>query len=273
MVLQEEENMTGDARLDPAEAIDAVSRRAAIIECLVDGPKYNRDLREELDISRSTAYKAVTELEELNIAQRGDDGYQLTVLGQLLFEQYRAFRGRVTEVCRAGDLLAVLPRDTEIPFSVLKGADVSKSKPHAPNRPVQEIERLVDDATRVRGTGPVVLPRYVEIFAEQILSNELEAELIYAQPVFQHLLDVYEQDFTATVQSDNLVAWVTSADLPYALLLIDEPTHQVAIVVYDNGGEIRGLIVSDSEAAYAWASDQWEQFCQAAAHPSIEISE
>lgn len=264
--------MTDEPGLETDEAIDAVTRRASVIECLVDGPKYNRDVRDELGISRSTAYKAVSELEELDIARRGDDGYELTVLGQLLFEQYRDFHDRVTDICRFDSLLTALPRETTIPFAFLDGADVSKSQPHAPNRPVQEVERIVNEAATVRGTGPVVLPRYVEIFAEQIVSDKLEAEIIYAEPVFEHLTSVYKEDFMNTVKSDNLEAWVTDADLPFALLITDEPTQGAAVVIYDSEGAIRGVIMNSTQEAYTWASEKWDQYRQSAIKPSIEVN-
>jgi predicted transcriptional regulator len=264
--------MTNEPDIEADEAIDAVTRRASVIECIVDGPKYNRDIRDELGVSRSTAYKAVSELEELGIARRGDEGYELTVLGQSLFEQYRDFHGRVTDICRSDSMLAALPRETTIPFEFLDSADISESQPHAPNRPVQKVEEIINAAEKIRGTGPVVLPRYVEIFAEQIVSDNLWAEIIYAEPVFEHLITVYQDDIMSTIESDNLEAWVTDSDLPFALLITDEPTKGAAMVIYDTEGTIKGVIANDTQEAYNWASEKWEQYRQSATKPSLEVN-
>ncbi|WP_226479562.1 helix-turn-helix transcriptional regulator [Natrinema amylolyticum] len=265
--------MTTDTGLDTDEALDTILRRASVIECLIDGPKYNRDIRDELDISRSTAYKAVSELEEQDIARRCDEGYELTVLGQLLFDQYRQFHGRVEDICRPGRLLAVLPRGTEIPFVFLDGAAVSISKKHAPNQPVHEIERVIDEASTVKGTGPVVLPSYVELFSDQIVSGELEAELVFERPVFDHLRTNYEEDFSAAFESDNLSVWVTDAELPFALLVIESPSQKAAIIIYDSSGDIKGAILNDTEQAYTWGGKQWERYRNSGVTPPTETDE
>lgn len=265
--------MSTDGRLDADDAFEAVSRRASVIECLMDGPKYNRDLRDELDVSRSTAYKAVSELEELAIARRCDNGYELTLLGRLLFEQYREFHDRFAAICRPGELLAVLPREADIPFDVLDGAESHASERHAPNRPVREIERVVEDASVVKGTGPVVLPRYVELFSEQVVSESLDAELVFEQPVFEHLTTDYEADFSEAASSEHLSVWVTDSELPFGLLVVEAPTKKAGVIVYDSTGDIKGFVVNDTDRAYDWALGQWEQYREHAKRPSQGVPE
>lgn len=262
--------MTPETGLDPDEAFDAVARRASVMECLMSGPKYNRDLRDELDISRSTAYKAVSELEDLNITRRGDEGYELTVLGELLFKQYREFHSRFQDICRPGKLLALLAPETEIPFALVAEAEVYTSEPHAPGLAIREVERVVTEASTLKGTGPVVFPRYVELFTDQLISDELEAELIYEQPVYHHLISEYEEDFKKTLRRDNLDVRVTDTELPFALMIIEKPTRKVAIVIYDDSGGIQGFIVNDSESAYAWGCDKWEEYQDGATKPPFE---
>lgn len=244
----------------PEEALDAVARRAKFIECLLDGPKYNRDIRDQLDVSRSTAYKAVTELESLDMASRCDEGYELTVLGRLLFAEYQRALDRVEEVCRPGHLLSILPADTDISFPVLDGAQVFFARRHAPNRPVREIETLVREASVLRGTGPVVLPRYVELFHDQVVDGELDVELIFERQAFDYLVTDYADDYAEAFRSDHLSVWVTEAELPFALLVVDEPEPQVGITIYDRHGELRGFVRNDGEAAHAWGETQWERY-------------
>ncbi|MDF9746926.1 helix-turn-helix transcriptional regulator [Natrinema salsiterrestre] len=265
--------MTENTGLDADEALDIVSRRALIMEALLNGPKYNRDIRDELDVSRSTAYKAVSELEELGMARRGDDGYELTPLGRLLFDEYRRFLDRITDICRPGRLLAALPRETELPFAALADAAVSVSDRHAPNEPVREVERLVDESSAVKGTGPVVLPRYAQFFSDQLASDELEAQLVFERPVFDHLRTDYEEYFQRAIESDNLDVWVTDAELPYGLLVIEEPTRRVAIIVYESSGALMGVISNDTERAYHWGREQWERYRSGASSPSIDSLE
>lgn len=60
--------------IKPDEAMDVVSRRADVLELMLEEPAFNRDLRSGLGVSRSTAYKALRELEELQLVARGKTG-------------------------------------------------------------------------------------------------------------------------------------------------------------------------------------------------------
>jgi predicted transcriptional regulator len=249
--------MTDEAGLETTEVLDAVARRANVIECLLDGPKYNRDVRSTLDVSRSTVYKAFSELDELDVVQPCSHGYELTAFGRLLYDEYSQFHRRFEEVCRAGPLLAVLPVDVDVPFVMLDGADVYVSTRHAPHSPVHAIERVVREASAVKGTAPVILPSYVDLFTEQVVDAELEASLVFERPVFEHLTTDYEEDYSTAFRSERLEVWVTDRELPFGLLVIEAPTPQAGLVVYDQGGELKGFVLNDDEAC-DWASREWE---------------
>lgn len=265
--------MTRDVGLDTDEVLDLVSRRAAVIESLHDGPKYNRDIRDELGVSRSTVYKAVSELEEFDIACRGDNGYELTVLGRFLFERYRQIRAQMDDICRASSLLTVLPKEVDLPYTFVEDADVYISERHAPNRPVREIEQIVTDASKIKGTGPVVLPRYVELFSSQVVADELDAELVFEVPAFEHLQTNYTEDFTRALSRDNLEVGIIDTELPFGLLVIEEPRERTAVIVYDDAGDIKGLIVNDTDGAVRWGRKRWERRKESATVAPSEIPE
>lgn len=264
--------MSGNTGIDGDEASDAVSRRAEIIECLMDGPTYNRDIRDRLDVSRSTVYKAIRELEELDLAQRGSKGYELTIVGRLLFEEYRRYQSRVEDVCRSGTLLSVLPTNTDIPIEVLDGADVYVSERHAPNRPVRVIEEIIRDATVSKGTGPIVLPRYVELFHDAIVAGDLEAELVFERSVHEYLASDYTDSYSEALGTENLSVWVTPDDEhPYGLLIVEEPSPRIGLIVYDRDGGLKGIIVNDTEPACDWGYETWKRSRDRGAHTTTPL--
>lgn len=254
------------------EILDALIRRSVVLECLADGPKYNRDIREAVGISRSTVYKSVSELEELDIVRRGENGYELTLAGQLLYEQFRRFEDSVGDICAASRLLSVLPGSIDIPVALLEDASVTVSERHAPNRPVREVEDLVESAAVVRGTGPVVLPTYVEIFSSRLSEAMLEATLVFERPAFDHLTSEYETELRTAVESESVDIWVTDAELPYALLVVEQPSAEVCLVVYDSSGDLEGTIRSDRDEAVSWGLTQFEQVRERASRVRPEWS-
>lgn len=239
--------------------IGVVSRRWPFLEQLLVGPVDRRDLRDALDVSRSTSYKAVRELEEVGLVERSAGDYTLTLKGRLLAAEHRRYLTAVESICRPEELLDLLPSDTEFDSAVLVGADVRIADRHAPGMLVREIERIVAETTALKGTAPVVLPEYVELFQEGITERGLTADLVFAAPVLEHLFDVYREPFLAAFEGD-LDVRRTEEELPFGLILVEEPTPTVAVVVYGPGGEIAGLIENDSETTLSWARDRWTKY-------------
>ncbi len=248
-----------DTDLDPREVIDTVARRADIVSQLVDGPKHKRDLTDEMDISRSTVYKAIRELEASFIAERTEDGYQPTLMGRLLFEEYERFYTTVRDISRPGQLLAALPKESDVGPTLLNGADCVFPERHAPNRPVHSFEEMVREATAVKGLISVVRPRYVEVFRNRLLSGELRAELVLECPVVESLRADYREAFDACLRSGNVTVRETHEQLPFGLLVVEEPIPAVRVTVYNASGGIQGVITNRSDDAVEWGRSFWQR--------------
>ncbi|WP_083252599.1 GntR family transcriptional regulator [Haladaptatus sp. W1] len=65
----------------PDVLLSTVVKRAGFLTALASGPIPKRHLRDELDVSRSTVYKAVRELHEYELVERTDEGLALTLAG------------------------------------------------------------------------------------------------------------------------------------------------------------------------------------------------
>lgn len=239
---------------------EVVSQRADVLACLADGQKHNRDLQDDLGISRSTAYKALRELEEHSLVERRDEGFGLTLAGRLAFEQYAQYTDAIEVVCTPGPLLAVLPSDAIDCLSVLRGADVVFAERHAPNLPVRTVADVVRDATALRGISPVLLPLYVELFHDCIVDDGLDARLLLEEPVVEHLFDQYQRAAMAVVETGHTRLWVTDETLPFGLIVVDEPDPKVVLIVYDNGGGLRGVITNTRADAIEWGCEVWNRY-------------
>lgn len=262
-----------ESSVDPREAIDIVARRFDFLMALVDGPVHRPVLQEELDISRSTAYKGIGELEELRLVERTDRGYRLSLLGTLLLDQYDQFRRNVDAVCTKGPLLSELAADCDISVDVLRGAEVIYAERHAPHHPLRALEAMLDEANTLHGMSPVVLPSYIEMFHERLTVDELAADLVLTRPVIEWLATHQCRAFEDVLRTGNLVVRETDEGLPFGLVVSDDPTPQVGILVYDAKGDLRGLVVNDTEAACEWAEETWEQYHDESSVISMEVVE
>lgn len=242
----------GEELTDPDEVLQALMKRAALVRQLADGPRYVRDVQEDLSVSRSTAYKGIRELQACGVVEQTENGYRLSSFGQSLLTEYEALRDRTNALCRAETLLSFVRTDDALPTDVLVGATITYPTRHAPGRPVHVIQRAVEDARSLRGFSPVVLPEYVTVFHDRLVSGALTAELLLERPVLEHMVADYTDHLDEALETGELAVRETLAELPYGLVVVDEPHPEVVVVIYDSGGELRGTVSSDSTAAVEW---------------------
>ncbi|WP_458205271.1 helix-turn-helix transcriptional regulator [Haladaptatus sp. NG-SE-30] len=244
----------------PDDLIMTVTKRAEVLSALSSGPIPKRNLQDELGVSRSTVYKAVRELQEHDLVERTDDGLELTLAGRLLESEYVSFRGSVDDVRRTRQLLSILPLDSELPMALIEDARVVLAERYAPNHPIQYVEEMVAEADVSRGFSPVALPQYVELFHDQAVLGDLDAELVLEQPVVQYLVADYGDQLQEALKKGSLSVWETEETLPFGLILVEGDEDGVCVVVYDDRGELRGLIANDTAKAVAWGRETFDSF-------------
>ena len=277
------------------DIIRVVVKRATLLGELTDGATSKRDLRDRLDVSRSTVYKAVRELEETGLVEETGDGPRLTLFGRLFTDRYRSFAELAEELERYEPLLAILSPDAPVTTDVLSGADLTFAERHAPARPVRRIEELLVGADRATVLAPVALPRYVDLFYEAITTEGLRADIVFERPVLEYLRADYADRLGDAVETGRLSAFRTDATIPFGLIVVERADEggnvgdadgggdtngasdakvpaddEVAIIVYTEGGELRGIITNDGDAAVEWGRDVFDRYAADAEPISLD---
>ena len=75
-------------------SLEVLLQRVEVLERLVEGPSYRRDLSDELGVSRSTIDRAVRELEELQFVENCRDGVRATAAGRNAIDHLANFQDR-----------------------------------------------------------------------------------------------------------------------------------------------------------------------------------
>lgn len=244
----------------PEALISTVVKRAGFLSTLSSGPIPKHRLGDELGVSRSTVYKAVRELHEHELVERTDDGLALTLAGRILEAEYGTFRNIVEDVSQTRELLSILPSGSEISTALLDGATTVFAERHAPNYPIRSFAEMVESADVVRGISPVALPQYVELFHDRAIDGTMTAELVLERPVVEHLVADYGEQLNEALASDQLSVWEMDATLPFGLIVVEGIHDGVGVVVYDDRGELRGIITNDTPAAMEWGMDVFESY-------------
>lgn len=243
-----------------------LENRNDVLRRLVDGPTTKADLVESLDTSRSTVDRAIRDLQTVECISRTNGGFVATTTGRLALAEYDRYAARTDAIRESHGFLDVLPTDAPLDTAMLHGATITLPDQHAPEEALQPAIDVLDEATSLRGTAPVVLSFYPDLFERRVRENGLSVEVVAEDEVLAVLPTMMSDRVEPFINHEQVSLFRSAGTLPYALWLMETPDGTYAgITAYDAGG-LAGLLINDSPAAVEWAEHQYEQYRADAAH-------
>ncbi|MFB6129683.1 MAG: helix-turn-helix transcriptional regulator [Salinigranum sp.] len=249
---------------------DSLAGRADLLAALADGPMAVRDVRDELGCSRSTAYKAVGELEALDLVERGESGYRPTLLGRLAFRRYRRFASATADLLELEGVFSTLPPDLPVDPAVFADARVVVADSRVPDRPVDALEAFVAEADSLRIFTPVTRSRYVAYGVELVRTGDVAIELLTEREIIEYLIANHRDEVRRILESGQVTYYQTAESLPFGLIVADDPDRRVGLALYDEHTQLRAFVAADRPAAYAWADDAFESHREGATRVTVE---
>ncbi|WP_276271384.1 helix-turn-helix transcriptional regulator [Haloarcula litorea] len=240
------------------DTADVVAKRRDVLRALTE-PLSKPALVEELGRSRSTVDRAIDALLDERLVEQRGSRYVATFAGREAVTAYDRFLDRVDALSAAQPVLGELPPDVAVDPAVLEGAEVVESTMAAPTAPIEANAARVDGATAFHGTGPAVIPQYIEEVTG-LVAGGTETELVLTEAVVEAASTAYAEEFAGLTDAENLDLFVTDSTMPYAVWVAEKPGETVAgIVVYSDDG-IVGVVNNDSDAMVEWARESYETF-------------
>lgn len=200
-----------------SELIATLNRRWEFIECVMDGTDTKRELMAELDRSSSSVYKKAVELEAVGLLYRTGSTYTPTVLCQLMIQK----REEIETLWTHREALST-PLPDEIDSKFFYDAEIVVPGRYTPGRPIDRLNELTENATRIRGATSVTSQRMMETFHRQVTEEEIKIELVLERDLLTHLRTAYPTRFDEVRSMDTLDILVTD-DLPRDLISIATP--------------------------------------------------
>jgi predicted transcriptional regulator len=251
--------MTSESPSAP-DVVDALRRRSSLLELVADDPSDIRDIRDELDVSRSTVYNAVRELESLRLVTQVDGRYRLTAFGRAALQQYGQFMTGFTELCTVGAELAALDPSLEVPPDVFVDAHVVAAEPRAPDRPFDAFERFMGESDRIRAFAPVTGGRYIDLVTDQLRSRGVTADLVTETQVVEYLLTHHRTELSDALGHDHFRFYQTTERLPFGLVLAEDPDPRLGLLLYDEQRQFRVFLTTTAAAALDWAGRRYDSY-------------
>ncbi|WP_255151127.1 helix-turn-helix transcriptional regulator [Halorarius halobius] len=250
--------------MDPDGGADGVvstlSNRWALVEALADGPRSKADLEASLGVARSTVYKGLRELEGAGVVRATSEGYALTQFGRLARRKHDDYRATVARLCALRSVLDAVPRDADLPLSVVERSRVVVPDRHAPERPLTRFETLADGARRIRTLSPVAIPRFMPDIHDSVAAGDRDIEMVVESGVLDAIDRRYD-GFEAALD-DGLGVYAAEGSLPFGLALFDD--EAVTLTAHATDGSMQGLLLCDCPDVCAWADGVYDRHRRAA---------
>jgi predicted transcriptional regulator len=265
---------TRDDGTDPLDQIRFLARaesRVRIVEWLSESPPATqRELRTQLDASRTTVARSLRSLEERGWVTNDDGGYRLTRVGAAIGSEFSELLDTVRQVEELSEFLRWFPSDEFAPdFLNVDNADVTSASDGDPYAPARKQTDILRTADRIRILLPSVDLEGTRTIAEQVTEHGLEAETIVA-PDLEETLESAEFSplLRGKVETGRSAIFVSRTQLPFYLGLADD--GRVQIGVEDDEGFPRALLETVGEDVREWADGLYREYRSQARHKPVE---
>jgi len=251
--------------------------RSEIIASLKGGKKQLSELRDELEVSSTTAIHALRELERGNLVfQDANRAYTLTTIGAVVALKLLDFVN-ATEVLKKHETFWLEHDLSNIPLQLLdKIGDLSNSvlltdTPTEIFKSHTTLTQVLEDANAVKGIYPVFNLEYLAIIEELVNRKRIDVELIVTNEVLSSIEGVVETEeaFKNVLRAPNFSLFALNVDKHIKICLTLTDTVFYLGLFAGNGnsnGNGNGLydpnraLISEDEKALAWGGELYEHY-------------
>ena len=245
--------------------------RSEIMASLKEGKKPLSELRDELEVSSTTAIHALRELEKGNLVfQDADRAYALTTIGEVVALKLVDFVN-ATEILKKHETFWLEHDLSDIPPSMLaKIGDLNNSilltdTPTEIFKSHTTLTQVLEDANAVKGIYPIFNLEYLAIIEELVNRKRIDVELIVTNEVLSSIEGVVETEeaFKNILRAPNftLFAMNVDDDIKIALTLTDTVFYLGLFAGNGNGlYDPNRALISEDKKALAWGRELHEYY-------------
>ncbi|WP_435196475.1 helix-turn-helix transcriptional regulator [Natronomonas sp. EA1] len=243
------------------EFVPILLQRVNLFKYLLETPADQSELNRELDESRSTIYRGLKRLEENGLIEKQDSVYQPTNYGILVFKEYQRFADTTNSLLDYKEIF-----DTKQPIgsllhpSLLRDATILSMNDHMPDELYETLHESVAEASFVYGIAPTIFSNQVEPHLEKTTADELTAEFILPSSGVEYFQSKFSDELETLLDTGNFSIQVCQYTPPFGLVAVVEPIEKTVLVIHDEIGTVRGIIVSQNPEAIVWGRDTYQNF-------------
>lgn len=238
---------------DPTELVEIISRRHGILCLLSRSPRERHEIVDDLEDAKSTVYKGVSQLLDMELIEQTDDGLRPTLFGSVALRRYE-------ELAQTADLrsvLGALPAGAIDP-AVFVGSEFVTPGAGSVGRHLEYAHHLLETADDVRGVVPAASTENVDVVSERVNSGELTAEFVLSEELIDSLRG-RQDDTVASLLDSGAVLWQAESHVPFGVFVVRGEESRMGIEFRD-GNLVTGLLLNDTAESIDWAGQQIARF-------------
>jgi len=238
--------------------------RRSILVFLSNGKKSLGDLRENLNVSSTTAIHALRDLEKHNLTfQDHERNYQLTTIGTVVTYNITDFSNTAEALARAEELL--LEHDISgIPTSLLQKVGCLKDATvlTIDSTDLYKIHNIfmksLKGVEEINGISPIFVSDYPTVF-EEILNHQVEVRLILTADVLEKVVQAADKESLRRALDENLKLYIIKQNPKVAFTSTDK---FIFLGLYNLNGsyDVSKLLMSQSNEAIEWGRVLFEHY-------------
>lgn len=252
--------------MDPKTTVDdvltLVDNRIDVLDLLEGGRFQKRTVVDELDYSRSTVNRAITQLADAGLVEDTPRGCRTTFVGRLVADRYREYVASSRNVVSGREVLAPLPPDSDLAPAVLVDAEIAiagSPSPYEPYYAVEEALKRPGPDGRVRMYVPAFTnPHGLEL--ARAMAAEFPVEAVFSEELLAELNDDFPEDLEALFELEKFTCYRSTDGPEYTLVVADsESGTEVVVVTHTEKRKLGGVIVNSDEGACRWAEQRFAE--------------
>lgn len=232
--------------------------RLALLDRLREGTAGPATLAADLDCARRSVQRNLAAFTDRGWAERGDGGYRLTTVGDLVARTHKEYLDRLDRLERFAPLLRHLDTDHAPDPAHLDGADLVVASPENPQAPVHayvdSLKRF--EGKRVRMCSPVLSRIFHEAHASLALRG-VHTDLVLSEATAQRAKELNPLEFEAVLRVGVLDLFAHPGPVPFGLTVGDD---RLLLAAYDDDGHLQACLDAEDPELLAWGRDLFERY-------------
>lgn len=250
---------TTTAALDAIRVFANSENSVRVFDELTDGPTTSRELAEQTGASRSTVARVLDEGESRGWIDSTGSRYELTYVGNLMIEEFRAYQQTVEGIQQLGDAINYLPEPAhELDIRHLRDAQVTIPTENWPEAHLNRALELYRSGESYRGLTHNAPDIFVQALAELVDREQLEFEAIIEAEFIEQLIENPERANPWHSFADSI--WIYPGSVPLSMHIIDQTAVIWLGYIENNQWEGPGLLETQNAAVREWAESFYEDY-------------